>query len=367
MQDAAAADWIAALGETHELIDATAAGEDARTRADGLRYATRLASIALSMFVENNDPLLPELSVNTDENHKFGFDNPDNLYRRTPLRDDQDYVLSGRRGSAPYIGLSFGAALFTGETQGPQGTLAQYHLDEFGIGPGDEFGLTLRGTGDSGGTPGTRSIRLPNGTSGMIVRETFFDKTAQAHSDLRIRRVADGASPSREDAASVPEQLADAARFLRTVCPAFVNLAGHLATTPFHFTGTAGRDTMHMHGDPDLYYAPSWWTLDADEAMLVTVEPAERYAYWGFQLADRWLESLDYRYLPVATNNDKAVRNEDGTWTIVVAQENPGVDNWLTTDGLSEGGMCFRWLLASDEPPLPSVEIVKLDSLTELG
>ena len=61
---------------------------------------------------------------------------------------------------------------------------------------------------------------------------------------------------------------------------------------------------------------------------------------------------------------DGRPRADDGSWRLVIAPSDPGgVENWLDTGGRLEGYMLVRWVLA-DDPPHPSAEVVKLDSLS---
>jgi len=46
----------------------------------------------------------------------------------------------------------------------------------------------------------------------------------------------------------------------------------------------------------------------------------------------------------------------------VVAHEDPGHPNWLNTCGHRQGGMCWRWIRASEHPQ-PRTRVVKLESL----
>ena len=52
---------------------------------------------------------------------------------------------------------------------------------------------------------------------------------------------------------------------------------------------------------------------------------------------------------------------EDGSMTIVVAQEDPGVPNWLDCGSRLEGYAILRWTLAGDQVPNPECEIVSLE------
>ena len=59
-------------------------------------------------------------------------------------------------------------------------------------------------------------------------------------------------------------------------------------------------------------------------------------------------------------------RNADGTVRIVIAHEDPGLPNYLTTAGHAEGSMLLRWVDA-DRHPTPACRVVKLASLASEG
>jgi hypothetical protein len=61
-------------------------------------------------------------------------------------------------------------------------------------------------------------------------------------------------------------------------------------------------------------------------------------------------------------NNHTAVAGADGSIKIVVARENPGVDNWLDTCGHDFGTMCWRWIRAAEHPE-PKTSVVKIEEL----
>jgi hypothetical protein len=74
------------------------------------------------------------------------------------------------------------------------------------------------------------------------------------------------------------------------------------------------------------------------------------------------MESFDYRYATTALNNKTAKRSPDGSWRMVIAPTDPGVENWIDTGGRLEGYMLVRWVLA-DGPPHPTAEVVDMKDL----
>jgi hypothetical protein len=116
-----------------------------------------------------------------------------------------------------------------------------------------------------------------------------------------------------------------------------------------------------------MVYHGGRWVLGDGEALVVTVAPpADEYLYWGLTIANPWMESYDYRYADSSLNNRRAVRSDDGAWRLAIAPRDPGVRNWLPTDGRLEGYMLVRWVLA-DAPPHPTCEVVPLDQVAALA
>ena len=55
--------------------------------------------------------------------------------------------------------------------------------------------------------------------------------------------------------------------------------------------------------------------------------------------------------------------HDDGSWTIVIAATDPGVPNWVSTQGRPHGRIWFRWFLPERTPDPISAEVVKLAEL----
>jgi hypothetical protein len=115
-------------------------------------------------------------------------------------------------------------------------------------------------------------------------------------------------------------------------------------------------------GDPNIAYYHSYWELAPDEALVIEATPPV-CDYWNFQLNNYWMESLDYVHHQVCINKAGAKLRPDGSVRLVVADRNPGVDNWLDTAGHRFGTMCFRWVRAASHPE-PQTRVLKLSELT---
>ena len=114
-------------------------------------------------------------------------------------------------------------------------------------------------------------------------------------------------------------------------------------------------------GDSNIYYHNSRWRLAPGQALLIEATPPD-CATWNLQISNYWMESLDYRYHRIHLNKFTASYQDDGSVRIVVAHQDPGVDNWIDTAGHSRGTMCLRWIRA-DHHPQPTTRVVRVADL----
>lgn len=75
------------------------------------------------------------------------------------------------------------------------------------------------------------------------------------------------------------------------------------------------------------------------------------------------LESGDYRHHRVGINNRQVKLNDDGSFVIYASHENPGIDNWISTQGYTNGHILIRTLCA-DPLMEANFSVVKL---TDIG
>ena len=58
--------------------------------------------------------------------------------------------------------------------------------------------------------------------------------------------------------------------------------------------------------------------------------------------------------------------NDDGSFTFVVAHDDPGISNWLDTEGHMMGNIYFRFLMTEGELVQPDCQMVKFDQLRQV-
>ena len=99
-----------------------------------------------------------------------------------------------------------------------------------------------------------------------------------------------------------------------------------------------------------------------DEALVMTGNlPAGAFA--NVMLWNRHMQTLDYRNLTSSLNASQLQLEGDGTYRIVISARDPGVPNWLDTDGHAEGSIFWRFLLPESDPPKPECVVMPVDEL----
>jgi hypothetical protein len=72
---------------------------------------------------------------------------------------------------------------------------------------------------------------------------------------------------------------------------------------------------------------------------------------------------MDYLYRPVSYTPSRTKADRDGRVRLVIAHNDPGVHNWLDTQGFERGNLTYRHMLAG-EPAALDTRLVSYEQLT---
>jgi hypothetical protein len=341
------------------VLTAPGSPRDPLNQAEGYRYLTRLLRAGLENFIEFSDPAFPVLRRPVHETVKIGADNPDNYYMSAKISGDYSYRVYGNRGTVNYLGFGTQRGDY-GSTGGlqPAGYLESADMK---IEPDGSFEMIISREKQAGNW-----LTATSDTTLLIVRQTFLDRNSEVPASLTIERIgAEGEVPQPLTAEQLDNALSWTNAFVAGTSLLFARwtkgFKKHANMLPMfdpEISNNAG-------GDSNITYYHSYWNLAEDEALVIDTVPPD-CQFWNFQLDNYWMESLDYRYLPVHINKHSAVYGDDGSVRIVVAETNPGVPNYITTAGHREGTMCFRWVRATNALA-PKTRVVKVDQVKGLG
>jgi hypothetical protein len=108
-----------------------------------------------------------------------------------------------------------------------------------------------------------------------------------------------------------------------------------------------------------------YFQLNDDQALVVTVDPGNA-GYFVVPVTNDWTITGNYWDQQTSLNNAQAVKNADGTYTIVISPTDPAVWNWVSTGGLNQGTISIRFQdLDPNSSAVPTVssQVVSLDQL----
>jgi hypothetical protein len=115
-------------------------------------------------------------------------------------------------------------------------------------------------------------------------------------------------------------------------------------------------------GSPTCNYGFLTFDLQPDEVLITEFEVPEGSAYWSFQIGDLWSRSYEFEHRQGDVNMNRAVIDDDGIFRCVIAHTDPGVPNWLDTEGYLVGTGAMRNYHARTLPA-PKARVVKLADL----
>jgi hypothetical protein len=318
------------------------------------------ASLQLAWAYERD---FPYFVSSTGPYTKLGLDNPDALYFHAYLRDDAEYVVTGRRGTT--ADLSFQVLAGDYSPASVPDSLTAFDDREFEVGADGAF--ELRFGPPKPGRPPNYFVLAP-GSAMLIVREVYSDWTAEHRGEIAIR-CADraGAAPKQPDTTALAKRYGVAGKILLSRLRTFQAFPQWFYLTEPANTLTAPRPTPG--GLATQYASVGHYDLRDDQAMIITVPAAGRHVapYQGIQLGSMWYVSLDYIHHQTSLTADQARADPDGMLRFVLSERNPGVANWLERTGHARGYMQLRWQrLCRGLGPQdgPSAQVVPF---TELG
>ncbi len=345
-----------ALARAGAVLRRPGSPADALDRAEGCRYLGRLTRLALEKFVEHADPAAPSFYRLSHETAKIGCDNPDSVYLNAAISGAYEYRLTGTRGSVAYLG--FGTYYGHYGSKARSGCSGYLEAGDLALGPGGSFEISLSRERRPGNW-----LPLEPDSSMLIVRQNFLDREHEEPAVLRLERVGAVGPPAALSADALAKGLADAARFVVGTATLFADWAEGFAREPNRLLPMDPAVTGGAHGDPNIFFHMGYWELGPGEALLVDAEPPA-CDFWNFQLNNHWMESLDYRHHRIHLNKYTAALRPDGSFRLVVAHEDPGMPNWITTAGHSRGTMGLRWIKAAAHP-CPRTRVVKVSEAAQ--
>lgn len=331
--------------------------------ADGYRSVANTLEGALFLAFDC-DPDRPFFRPIVSRTRKMLGDNPDALYYTAPVRADAAYRVTGNLASAAY--LSFTVEIGSAEGGYSTRTGGVLRDTDFDTGPDGSFEVFF------GGTARPRNwLALPEGASELVVRCYFEEPEPVAadpnrHVPLAIERLDPPGPPPPWDDAAVAAGYRRVARFLRGRTldqprPGEREQPSWVSTTPNVFPPPEPPGDFAFAA-ADAAYSMAPYALAPGEALVMTGRwPRCRFA--NVSVWNRYLQTYDYAHRPVSRNRANTVLEPDGSFRMVLAAQDPGVPNWIDTEGRPFGMVFWRFFLPEGDVETPRARVVTLDEV----
>ena len=349
-----------ALAEAEKIIAGAPHVESERDHAEGHDYLAGCIqeSLRLAWAYQRDFPYFVQ---STGPYTKMGLDNPDTLYFHAYLRDNAEYVVTGKRGTTADLSFQVLKGDYT-PVEVPD-SLSAFDDRAIEIASDGAFEFRL-----GPGRPGPGYFTLGQGSAMLLVREVYSDWGTEGRGTIRIHRAGQAgcAPPPVTHTATAAKRYNVAGKLLLSRLRTFLAFPSWFYLNEPANTMTPPRPTPG--GLASQFSSAGHFDLAEDEAMVVTVPAAakETAPYQGIQLGSMWYISLDYINHQTSLTADQARVDPDGRMRFVISERDPGVANWLERTGHQRGYVQIRWQrLTRDLGPQdgPAVSVIPFDQL----
>jgi hypothetical protein len=330
---------------------------------DGHRFLLHVLQTALVLRFEF-DPLRPHFRRIVSPTRKLLGDQADALYFEAPIQGDRQYRIRGNTAGADYTSFTVEAG---GEVGGyPERTDGAINDTQMTIAEDGSYDILL-----GPDVSGPNTVKIPADARTVTTR-SYFERVESAASDpflfvpIGIAPVEDpGPAPTPDDA-SIARSIRRVIAYLRgntsgqllsdpKTSPSWVSLV------PNQFNQPAKPEGMAFAA-PDNAYASAPYVLRPGQALVLEGRfPKCRFA--NVMLWNRFLQSYDYSSRQISLNRAQTKLEPDGSYRIVIAGEDPGVPNWIDTEGRPSGMVYWRFLLPEGPIEKPRSKVVALSEL----
>jgi len=381
------------LKQIGEKITGPTGARNGRERAEGYRYLLRLISAAhqLEMEADRRHPTMARMMTPI---RKFKGDGTDTLYHEAKLDEKLVYKCSLRRGDD----IFFSTTVYAFDEND-----AYYivdHLIDTEIAFENVFGAQVADIYVSAERPeGVANwIQLKGRDPILFTRQYFPEFLTQADAGkyrqaiLNIECLSDVPIPESFSEEDLEVGLQKVVDFIEDATDVSIGLSifAGLNLVEFNEEGSTRAATHIVDGEvipeeertetpqelakridpklvannlpgPGIQYLGAWYKLEDDAAILIEgVDVPCRY--WSCQILTRYLESGDFRYHRVGISSRQVELKEDLSFKVYASAVNPGVKNWISTQGYTSGHILIRTLMA--EPLMEATfKVVKISEI----
>lgn len=329
------------------------------------RFDDAFAEVMFSAAVwsSNQDKLRPKVSCITRLAHpvdgrripgsRWGIDNPDSVYRVIPISGDERYEIHGRVGQHRMTENYF--TLWDAN----MGTVDVLNGRTMSVDSDGSFTITVDSE-PANGRP--NHVRTTPAAHEFYIRDVLLDWGRDDPNHLEVQRLGGACG-------TPPRTLDEQAEATAAMMDYFANFTGKLSHGVYkmpanHFNLAWSADKVGAMRNQ--VYVMGRFDLAPDEAFVVDVNDGGA-EYFTVPLSNIWGTTLELVDRTGSLNKAQSVAGEDGTYTYVISPVDPGVANWIDSDGLREAILTLRMAEFGENGPREDLgargRVVKLDQL----
>ncbi len=332
------------------------------------RFDDAFAEVMFSAAVwsSNQDKLRPKVSCITRLAHpvdgrripgsRWGIDNPDSVYRVIPISGDERYEIRGRVGQHRMTENYF--------------TLWDAHMGTVDVLNGRTMQVDSDGsytiTVDSEPANGRPNhVQTTPEAHEFYIRDVLLDWGRDDPNCIEVQRLGGPPASALRPARTLDEQAEATAAMMAY----FADFTGKLSHGVYkmpanHFNLAWSADKVGAMRNQ--VYVMGRFDLAPDEAFVVDLNDGGA-EYFTVPLSNVWGTTLELVDRTGSLNKAQSVANEDGSYTYVISPVDPGVANWIDSDGLREAILTLRMAEFGEGGPKSDLgargRVVKLDQL----
>lgn len=329
------------------------------------RFDDAFAEVMFSAAVwsSNQDKLRPKVSCITRLAHpvdgrripgsRWGIDNPDSVYRVIPISGDERYEIHGRVGQHRMTENYF--TLWDAN----MGTVDVLNGRTMRVDSDGSFTITVDSE-PANGRP--NHVRTSPAAHEFYIRDVLLDWGRDDPNHLEVQRLGGACG-------APPRTLDEQAEATAAMMDYFANFTGKLSHGVYkmpanHFNLAWSADKVGAMRNQ--VYVMGRFDLAPDEAFVVDLNDGGA-EYFTVPLSNVWGTTLELVDRTGSLNKAQSVAGDDGTYTYVISPVDPGVANWIDSDGLREAILTLRMAEFGENGPRADLgargRVVKLDQL----
>ena len=351
-ETAAAAAWddftqrMGALG--HRILREDFPSATQGDRAEGIRHLAHMIVEGLRWEFDHGASEPTSLMVSNTDSTGWGGPNVDNKYYRARIDGSSTYTLRGN------VDSLYDIAIQTNKGDMHQGKVgASETLDFSGLTVDEDgnFSVTISPEPHEGDW-----LQQRPGDTLLSIRSYFVDWEAGAAGQFDlVENGREGLAPAPLTEVEASTRLGRAANWIEA------NVLGWNRWFQVILMGAEENKAMEPRqvdgGSSTLLYGGIPMNLPEGMAMVIEIEdPRARYfSFQTYRLG--WYDAGDYANRQTSLNQLQTHVGSDGQIRFVASPVDPGIPNWIDTEGRSDGLIVFRYI-GAENPQTPRVSLV---------